>query len=84
MIEIMTAMHTYLGPNYPSDRRILSGGDQLTCEQQIGAQSHTMDGDTPNERLGILEPVTEDWHCLVCLLAVSKPIVMKLLCIIQL
>ena len=83
MIDIMTAMHTYLGQDYPSDRRILSGGDQLTCERQIGAQRHTMNGNTPKERLGVLEPVTEDWHCLVCLLAVSKPIMIKLLCIFQ-
>jgi len=27
-----------------------------------------MDGDTVEDRLGLLEPVTEDWHCLVCLL----------------
>ena len=71
MIEIMSAMHKYLGEGYPSDRRILSGGDQLTCERQVSSQRHTMDGDTLQERLGVLEPVTEDWHCLVCLLGVS-------------
>ena len=80
MIDIMTAMHTYLGQDYPSDRRILSGRDQLTCERQIGAQRHTMDGDTPKEPLGVLEPLTEEWHCLVCLLAVCKPIMIELLC----
>ena len=71
MIDIMSAMHKYLGEGYPGDRRILSGGDQLTCERQVGSQRHTMDGDTMRERLGVLEPVTEDWHCLVCLLGVS-------------
>lgn len=70
MIDIMSQMQEYLGDNYPSDHRIPSGGDQLTCERQVGAQRHTMDGDTVHERLGLLEPVTEDWHCLVCLLSV--------------
>ena len=37
-------------------------------------QCHTMDGDTPKERLEVLEPVTEDWHWLVCLLAVSNSV----------
>ena len=45
-----------------------SGGDQLTCERQVGAQQHMMDGDTPEDRLQLLEPQTEDWHCLVCVL----------------
>ena len=71
MIDIMHQMHEYLGQNYPSDRRIPSGRDQLTCERQVGAQHHTTDGDTVHERLGLLELVTEDWHCLVCLLSVS-------------
>lgn len=30
-----------------------------------------MCGNTPRERLEILEPVSEDWHCLVTLLEVS-------------
>ena len=71
MIDIMSRMHDYLGPDYPSDRRVITGGDQLTCERQVGSQRHTMDGDTVRDRLGLLEPVTEDWHCLVCLLSVS-------------
>ena len=71
MIDIMSRMQEYLGKNYPSDRRVPSGGDQLTCERQVGAQRHTMCGNTAQERLGILEPVTEDWHCLVCFLSVS-------------
>lgn len=52
--------------------RVLSGGDQLTCERQVGAQCHIMDGDTVCDMPGLLEPVTEDWHCLVCLLSVSE------------
>ena len=71
MIDIMKCMHDYLGKEYPSEKRVPSGGDQLTCERQIGAQRHTMDGDTIQDRLGLLEPVTEDWHCLVCFLSVS-------------
>ena len=70
VIDIMSRMQEYLGHDYPSDRRVPSGGDQLTCERQVGAQRHTMDGDTVEDRLGLLEPVTEDWHCLVCLLSV--------------
>ena len=70
IIDIMHCMQNYLGEEYPSERRVLSGGDQLTCERQVGAQRHTMDGDTVRDRLGLLEPVTEDWHCLVCLLSV--------------
>jgi len=66
MIDIMSRMQEYLGHDYPSDRRVPSGGDQLTCEQQVGAQRHTMDGDTVEDQLGQLEPVTEDWYCLVC------------------
>ena len=71
MIDIMKCMQDYLGKEYPSERRVPSGGDQLTCERQVGAQRHTMDGDTIQDRLGLLEPVTEDWHCLVCFLSVS-------------
>ena len=71
MIDIMNQMQDYLGSGYPNDRRLLSGGDQLTCERQVGAQRHRMDGDTIRERLRLLEPVTEDWHCLVILLSVS-------------
>lgn len=71
MIDIMNQMQDYLGSSYPNDRRLLSGGDQLTCERQVGAQRHQMDGDTMREWLRLLEPVTEDWHCLVILLSVS-------------
>ena len=60
MVDIMQAMHGYLGPDCPSDLRIASGGDQLTCERQIAAQRHMMDGDTPAERLALLEPQIED------------------------
>ena len=44
-IEIMQAMQGYLGEDFPYDKRVLSGGDQLTCERQACAQHHLMDGD---------------------------------------
>ena len=71
MLDIMLKMQEYLGKNYPPERRVASGGDQLTCERQVGAQQHMMDGDTTEDRLQLLEPQTEDWHCLVCVLRVS-------------
>ena len=53
-------------------RVVVSGGDHLTCERQIGSQRHLMCGNTRRDRLELLEPVVEDWHALVCLLNVSK------------
>lgn len=72
MVDIMQALQGYLGADYPSDRRVGSGGDQLTSERQAAAQRHLMDGDTPADRLELLEPQAEDWHCLVCVLTVSS------------
>lgn len=73
MISIMETMQNYLGKDYDEKRRVLSGGDLLTCERQQGSQKHMMCGNTPRERLEILEPVSEDCHCLVTLLEVSGP-----------
>ena len=81
MVEIMTTMQDYLGSEYPSDRRVTSGGDHLTCERQLGAQRHMMDGDTPRDRLELLEPQAEDWHCLVCVCAWSKYITITTVCL---
>ena len=53
-------------------RNVLSGRAYLTCERQVGAQRHVMCGNTSRDRLEILEPVVEDWHCLVCLIGVSN------------
>ena len=47
MVDIMQTLQGYLGTDYPHERRIASGGDQLTCERQATAQRHLMDGDTP-------------------------------------
>ena len=72
MLDIMREMQGYLGDEYPQERRVLSGGDHLTCERQIGAKRHMMDGNTPQERLDILEPVVEDWHCQQCTIVVRS------------
>lgn len=71
MIDIMIAMQEYLGDEFPPNSKVLSGGDQLTNERQCCAQRHLMDGDTPKERLQFLEPVCEDWHCLMCFMKVT-------------
>lgn len=73
MIDIMSIMQDYLGEDYPTERRVLSGGDHLTCERQIGAQRLLIDGNTQKERLDILEPVAEDFHFLMCIIVVSIP-----------
>ncbi len=71
MIDIMGTLQKYLGEGYNNERRVLSGGDQLTKERQIGAQMHMMCGNSLLERLELLEPTSEDWHCMVCFLKVS-------------
>lgn len=71
MIDIMRTMQGYLGKDYLPERRVASGGDQLTCERQAASQRHMMDSNSPAERLRLLEPQAEDWHTLVCLLRVS-------------
>ena len=71
MIDIMVEMQHYLGDNPPSGTKVLSGGDQLTCERQFCAQRHLLDSDTPESQLQLLEPVCEDWHALMCLMKVS-------------
>lgn len=76
MLDIMQTLQGYLGKDYPVERKVASGGDQLTCERQAASQRHMMDGDTPEERLQLLEPQTEDWHCLVCMLKVSITIML--------
>ena len=71
MLDIMKTMHDYLGGEFPCDKKVLSGGDQFTCERQCCIQKHVMDGDTPTDRLELVEPVIEDWHTLMCFLKVS-------------
>lgn len=70
MIAIMRVLQGYLGKDYSDKRIVACGGDQLTCERQVGAQKLTRCANTATERLELLEPVCEDWHCLVTLLRV--------------
>ena len=72
MIDIMRTLQDYLGKDYNEERRVLCGGDQLTCERQVGAQRLTRCADSLTECLQLLEPVSEDWHCLVSFLRVSS------------
>lgn len=71
MIDIMTKLQDYLGEGWNPDHPVLSGGDQVTCERQLGAKRHVMCGNTAKERLDFLQPVVEDWHCLVSFVGVS-------------
>ena len=70
MVDIMKIQQSYLGDDFPEIKKVLSGGDQLTCERQYCAQRHLMDGDTPRDRLQLFEPVCEDWHALMSFLMV--------------
>lgn len=70
MIDIMRTLQGYLGEDYSVEKRVVCGGDQLTCERQVGAQRLTRCGNSVAERLELLEPVSEDWHFLVTLLRV--------------
>ena len=63
MLDIMLKMQAHLGKNQHSE--------QLTCEHQVGGQRHMMDADTLEDQLQLLQPQTEDWHSLVCVLTVS-------------
>ena len=74
MIDILKHIVGYLGDNYPHEKRVASGGDQLTTERQVGAQRHVMCGNRAEDRLDVLEPQTEDWHCLVVLLMVRMAV----------
>ena len=71
MLDIMKTLQDYLGENYPDNRPVFSGGDQMTSERQVAAQRHMMDENTEEERLEHLKPVVEDWHCLVVFTTVS-------------
>ena len=70
MVDILRTLQSYLGNNYDEEKRVVCGGDQLTCERQVGAQMLTSCADTVMERVHLLEPVCEDWHFLVTLLRV--------------
>ena len=70
MIEIMHFMQESLGNEFPNDKQVLSMGDLVTCERQIGSQRHVMDGNTCKERLQHLQPQASDWHFQLCVLEV--------------
>lgn len=68
MLDIMKKMQSY---TVNLKDRVLSGGDLTTCERQVAAQHHVMDGNTREEQLMKLEPVVEDFHLIMNLLDVS-------------
>ena len=70
MLDIMRTMQAYLRENFPQNRRVLSGGDHVTCERQINTKRHLMDGNTQKDRLDEFEPQPEDWHALRSFLGV--------------
>ena len=72
MVKIMQHQQSFGNESFPEGHCILSGGDHLTCERQVAAKRHLMDGDTRRERLELLEPQGEDWHTLMTFLLVSK------------
>ena len=46
MIEILKTYHEYLGEGYDEHRRVACGGDQLTCEREVGSQRNMMCGNS--------------------------------------
>ena len=72
MIDIMVEQQSYLGPDFSGS--VLSGGDLMTCERQTGSKQHMMDADTLQDRLELLEPIVEDWHCLQSVLGLGNKI----------
>ena len=60
MIEIMKILQGYLGEALSTHQKVISGGDQITCERKVCAQRHMMDGNTSREHLALLKPVCED------------------------
>ena len=69
MIEIMRVMVSYLRTVYK--HRALSGGDHVTCEREQGAKRHVQCSNSSTGRLDQLEPVVEDWHCVMNFMIVS-------------
>ena len=71
MIDIMKFMQDCLGEDFLEDGRVLSMGDLVTFDRQIGSQRHLMDGNTPRERIQLLELQSADWHFQMCILCIS-------------
>ena len=57
VLDIMHTLQEYLGK---SQKKVASGGDQLMCERHTAAKHHMMDGNTPEERIELIESRTED------------------------
>ena len=61
MIDVLKQMVGYVGDNYPHQKRVASGGNELTtyrlqqCHAEIARKTALM---------------TEDWPCLVILLTI--------------
>ena len=65
MSAITAHQHIYV-PGHDTEKpvRILSAGDQLTCERQSKALEDVRDSITPSKRHDGLIPVTGDFHLL--------------------
>ena len=59
MIDIMSHQQSFITNDFPSGHKLMSSGDQLTCERQVGAQRQRMDEDTAREKLMLVEPQVE-------------------------
>ena len=69
MVDIMREQQSYLGEGY--EHTVLSAADDVICERQEGSKRHVMDSDTRTGPQELLEPCTEDWHCLMSILGVK-------------
>ena len=52
--QMLYEVVSYLGDGYPHEKRVASGGDQLTTERQ---NRHLMCGNRPQDCLYVLEPL---------------------------
>lgn len=70
MVEIMKVMVSYLGTMY--QYRALSGGDNVTCEHGQGVKRHIQCSNSSTGCLDQLQPVVEDWYCMMNFMIVSN------------
>ena len=61
----MTEVHKFVPAVDGTPRKVLSGGDLLTCERQLNAQEDRADSEDPVKRWGGLVPTIEDFHTYV-------------------
>ena len=69
MIDIVSHQQSFIADDFPKGHKLLSGGDQLTCERLVGAQRQRMDDDRAREKLSLVEPQVEDWRTLMTFLS---------------